>query len=416
MKYKAPRGTYDILPSQSWKWQHVINTFRQMAVLYGFEEIVTPIFEQSDLFERSSGESSDIVQKEMYRFSDRKGRCFALRPEGTAPVARSYCENHLYASARLTRVYYIGQMFRYDRPQAGRYRQFYQYGVELIGSHHPYYDAEIIAFEDAFLRKLGLDQFELRINSVGCPACVKDYETALRDHFAPSKEALCDDCRNRLSLNPRRILDCKIQKCKELSRQEPLVLDFLDEGCRQHFTAVRSYLDDMQIPYVVDTRIMRGLDYYTHTAFEFISPALGAQDTIAGGGRYNGLIEQIGDKSIPAIGIAGGFERLMAALDNQGASFGDPPTPDITLITMCDTAIKLAPLLIKKLRSSGHSVIWDPEKTSLKAALKAAGANQSKFAYIIGDDEIARNEITRKDLISGIQDTLTWDLSVSGLS
>jgi len=406
MKYKAPRGTYDILPSQSWKWQRMTEVFRQTAALYGFQEIVTPIFEQSDLFERSSGESSDIVQKEMYRFSDRKGRSLALRPEGTAPVVRSYCEHHLDARGGITRLYYIGAMFRYDRPQAGRYRQFYQYGVELIGSHHPYYDAEIIAFECAFLHQLGLSGFELHINSVGCPACFEEYENALIHYFTPHLDNLCEDCAQRLAKNPRRILDCKVPRCRELSHSAPVILDYLDEDCRQHFSAVQSYLESMDISYTVDTRIVRGLDYYTHTAFEFICPSLGAQDTIAGGGRYNGLIEQVGGRAIPAIGIAGGFERLLLALEDQEADLGGMPTPEITLVTLGEAAVKAAPKLISLLRRSSHSVIWDPEKTSLKAALKSADANQSRYAYIIGDDEITRKKITRKELSTGIQDEI----------
>jgi len=408
MKFKAPRGTYDILPSESWKWQHLTDVFRRTAALFGFEEIVTPVLEQSDLFERSSGESSDIVQKEMYRFQDRKGRTLALRPEGTAPVVRSFCEHHLDAAARLTRLYYIGPMFRYDRPQAGRYRQFYQYGVELIGSHNPYYDAEIIAFECAFLQNLGFNDYELHINSVGCPCCVPDYEAALSAYFQPLKDELCEDCQTRLIKNPRRILDCKIAHCRDLSRSAPVILDHLDEDCRQHFSEVKSYLDNIGIAYTIDPRIVRGLDYYTHTAFEFIYPALGAQNTIAGGGRYNGLIEQVGGRSIPAVGIAGGFERLLLALERQSADLGSRPALDITLITIGETAQKMAPQLIHYLRQTGCSTIWDPEKPSLKAAFKAADAQKSRYAYIIGDDEIAQRKITRKDMIAGTQDQIDW--------
>lgn len=405
MQYKIPRGTYDILPSDSWRWQKVISTFREVAVSFGYEEIVTPVFEQVELFERSSGESSDVVQKEMYRFQDRKGRGLALRPEGTAPVARSYVENHFDAQGRITRLYYIGPMFRYDRPQAGRYRQFYQYGAECIGSHNPFYDAEIIALQSMFLSKLGLKKIVLEINSVGCPTCSKEYDKALTMYFSDFESELCPDCQNRLKTKPRRLLDCKIPHCKTLAANAPVLTDYLDEACKEHFLQVQNYLKDMSIPFTLNPRIVRGLDYYSHTAFEFLNIALGAQNAIGGGGRYDGLIAQIGGKNIPAVGIAGGFERLLLSLDQENIILGERPFPMAYLVLAGDKAKHQGISILNNLRKAGISIAYDPEKDSFKAQLKAADALKARFAIIIGDDEIAKGIVTIKDLTTGKQDT-----------
>ena len=406
MEYKIPRGTFDILPADSAKWQQVMSAFRETAQAFGYAEITTPVFEQAELFERSSGESSDVVQKEMYRFQDRKGRWLALRPEGTAPVVRSYVENHLEAQGRLTKLYYIGPMFRYDRPQAGRYRQFYQYGAECIGSHHPYYDAEIIALQVAFLRKLGLQKIELEINSVGCPNCSKIYDEALENYFEPHKEELCGDCRTRLQTKPRRLLDCKVPSCKAIAKGAPVMTDYLDSDCREHFEQVKSYLDKMDISYKVNPRIVRGLDYYTHTAFEFLNPALGAQNAIGGGGRYDGLIAQIGGKDTPAVGIAGGFERLLLSLEQEGITVSRPYRPRAYLVLLGEAARESGIRLLGQLRLSGFSVQHDPEKDSFKAQLKAADSSQARFALIIGEDEVKAGTVTIKDLAAGTQMSL----------
>jgi histidyl-tRNA synthetase len=403
MQYKIPRGTYDILPSDSWRWQKVINTFRATAQAFGYAEIVTPIFEQVELFERSSGESSDIVQKEMYRFEDKKGRTFALRPEGTASVVRSFAENHLEAQSKITKLYYIGPMFRYDRPQAGRFRQFYQYGMECIGSHHPFYDAEIIALQKSFLKALGLKQIELEINSVGCPNCSKDYDNALIKYFEPHREELCPDCQTRIKLKPRRLLDCKVAQCKAIAVNAPSMLDYLDEDCRSHFEQVKGYLNEMAIDFVVNPRIVRGLDYYTHTAFEFLNPALGAQNAISGGGRYNGLIKQIGGMDIPAVGIAGGFERLLLSLEKEGLILGEKPVPKAYLVTVGELAVKQGIKLLNTLRQQGISIAWDPEKESFKAQIKSADSCKADYAIIIGEDEVASGKLTIKDMKTGTQ-------------
>ncbi len=409
MKYNIPRGTFDILPKDSYKWQYLADSFRKIASRFGYEEITTPIFEMAELFERSSGESSDVVQKEMYRFNDRKDRTFALRPEGTAPVVRSYVENHLDVLSSRTKLFYIGPMFRYDRPQAGRYRQFYQYGIEFIGSNNPYYDAEVIAIEMLWLIELGLNNVRLEINSVGCASCAADYEAALRDFYRPNLDKLCPDCQKRFELKPKRLLDCKVPSCKAFREGAPSQLNYLDEACKEHFSLVRASLDAMGIAYTVNPAIVRGLDYYTNTAFEVIYDGLGAQNSLAGGGRYNGLIEQIGGKSIPAIGFAGGFERLLLALEQEGASLGSRSVPDAYLVCLGDKARSGIMPYLNALRSKGLFVDYDPDKSSLKAQFKAADNSGARFAIIVGDSELEAGKINLKNLQSGEQQTLPLD-------
>jgi len=406
MNYKIPRGTFDILPADSYKWQYVQRVFREVAAAFGYREITTPIFEMAELFERSSGESSDVVQKEMYRFNDQRGRTFALRPEGTAPVVRSYVENHLEMQGSRSKLYYIGPMFRYDRPQAGRYRQFYQYGVEFIGSNHPYYDAEVIALEMTFLKTLGIKNARLEINSVGCGDCSKDYDAALRAFFEPHIAALCPDCQRRYELKPRRLLDCKVPSCKALRPGAPSQFDFLDTKCKEHFDAVCQYLDSMNIAYTINPAIVRGLDYYTNTAFELICDELGAQNSIAGGGRYNALIEQIGGKDTPAIGFAGGFERLLLALEKGNVVLPESQSPDLYMVLMGKDAQDFALPLISSLRSQGIAVDYNPDKASFKAQLKAADSSGARFAVIVGEDEARNRSVMLKDLQSGEQHSL----------
>ncbi len=408
MKYQIPRGTYDILPEQSYKWQKVISAFRELAAAFGYEEISTPVFEQAALFERSSGESSDVVKKEMYRFSDQKGRQFALRPEGTAPVARAYLENRLDIGSAVRKLYYIGPMFRYDRPQAGRYRQFQQYGIEFIGSDNPFYDAEVISILWLYLSGLGLAKLRLELNSVGCANCAKDYDKALQEYFQPHVAELCPDCQLRIGLKPRRLLDCKVKACKDIARGAPSQLDYLDEPCQIHFAATQRHLELMQVPFTINPRIVRGLDYYTNTAFEIVSEGLGAQNSLAGGGRYNGLLEQIGGKSIPAIGFAGGFERLLLALEEEKVSLGQAPVPDVFVIPMGTAAQEFILPYLNDLRKAGVYAEYDPDKNSFKAQLKAADNSQARHALIIGETELARKSAILKDLSSGEQ--LTYPL------
>jgi histidyl-tRNA synthetase len=409
MDYQIPRGTFDIAPPDSASWLQVINSFRDIATSYGYDEIVTPIFEQANLFERSSGETSDVVKKEMYRFSDQKGRTFALRPEGTAPVVRSYIENRMVIGASRTKLYYIGPMFRYDRPQAGRYRQFYQYGIEFIGSDHPYYDAEVIAILWNYLSQLGLRNLRLEINSVGCPSCSRTYDQALQDYFRPKLTELCPDCQTRFEVKPRRLLDCKVPSCKEIAAGAPSQLDYLDSPCQAHFDSVQEQLKLMGIPYTINPRIVRGLDYYTNTAFEVVYEGLGAQNSLAGGGRYNGLIEQIGGRNVPAIGFAGGFERLLLALGKEGVQLAGVPRPDLYLIPLGDKARDLLIPVLNSLRIKGLRVEYDPDKTSFKAQLKAADSLKARYALILGEDEVAKNVFTLKDMENGEQQSLPLD-------
>ena len=409
MKYNIPRGTFDILPEDSYKWQFLQDSFRKMATCFGYEEITTPIFEVAELFERSSGESSDVVQKEMYRFQDKKGREFALRPEGTAPVVRSYVENHLDKLSSRTKLFYLGPMFRYDRPQAGRYRQFYQYGIEFIGSNNPYYDAEVIAVAFLWLNKLGLNNLRLEINSVGCPDCSAVYDKALQEYYRPFLPKLCPDCVKRLETNPRRLLDCKLPSCIELRNNAPSQMDYLDESCKKHFSAVCDYLQAMNIPYTINPRIVRGLDYYTNTAFEIIYEGLGAQNSLVGGGRYNGLIAQIGGKSIPAIGFAGGFERLLLALEEEKIELIPPSKPDAYLVCVGEnTRLQILPYL-NALRTKGLIVDYDPDKSSLKAQLKSAASSGAKYAIIIGENELATKTVNLKNLQTGEQIAIPMD-------
>jgi len=416
MNYKIPRGTYDILPKDSVKWHYVQAQFRKIASSFGYEEISTPIFEMAELFERSSGESSDVVQKEMYRFKDQKGRTFALRPEGTAPVVRSFVENHLDRQGGRQKYYYIGPMFRYDRPQAGRYRQFYQYGIELIGSNHPYFDAEVIALEISFLKALGLENLRLELNSVGCASCSQAYDEALRDHFRPHLPDLCPDCQTRFELKPRRLLDCKVPSCKAFRKDAPSQLDYLDQDCKEHFEEVKSYLTRMGIDYVINPAIVRGLDYYTNTAFEVIVDALGAQNSIAGGGRYNGLISAIGGKDTPAIGFAGGFERLLLAMEKEAVPIPKPASPMIYMIGIGEEASKILIPLLHKLRNLGIYAEYNPDKSSFKAQMKAADAANAAYAVIIGEDELASGMPSLKDLETGTQESLKLEQLVDKLN
>jgi histidyl-tRNA synthetase len=402
-KYSVPRGTYDILPSESYKWQYIKRIFREVTAEFNFQEIVTPIFEQTDVFERSVGDSSDIVQKEMYRFQDKKGRNFALRPEGTASVVRSYVENNLGFSGGNTKLYYIGPMFRYDRPQKGRYRQFYQYGIENIGSDNPFFDAEIIAFGYTFLKKLGLKNFELEINSIGCANCSKDYDEALVEYFTPSLDKMCSDCNERIAKNPKRLLDCKVHSCKEIAKDAPNMLEYLDEDCRRHFELVQKYLKQMKISFKVNPKIVRGLDYYNKTAFEFLDNNLGAQNALIGGGRYNGLVEQFGGKDTPGIGFAGGFERLILSMETEKVSFGKYSKPDVFLVAIGDKAKDLTSNLLLELRSKNIKAEYNPDKESLKAQMKAADKENASVTLILGEDEIAANSIVIKEMKTGEQ-------------
>jgi histidyl-tRNA synthetase len=408
-RHIVPRGTSDILPKDSYKWQYMEATFRQVAKVYGYQEISTPIFEHVEVFERSAGDTTDIVQKEMYRFSDKKGRIFALRPEGTAPVIRSYIENNLHADGQVVKLYYIGAMFRYDRPQAGRSRQFSQYGAECIGSPHPYFDAETIAFFYTYLTTLGLSRFVVEINSIGCESCSVVYNATLREYFAKLIDQLCDDCKLRYENNPKRLLDCKVEKCKEFAKNAPSMLAYLDESCQSHFAEVQKFLEIMSVPFVVNPRIVRGLDYYGQTAFEFINHHLGSQNALGGGGRYDGLVEAMGGKHIPAVGYAGGFSRLLLSMEKENLFLGERPAPTYYIASFGDKATEKAIEIAHFLRQKAVYVEFDIEKTSMKAQMRSADKSKADYTIIIGADELASGNLAIKDMATGEQSTIPID-------
>lgn len=402
-KFSVPRGTYDILPDTSYRWQFVTQVFKDVAKEFNYKEIATPVFENSNIFERSVGETSDIVEKEMYKFEDKKGRTFALRPEGTASVMRSFIENGLNLKPNSSKLYYTGPMFRYDRPQKGRYRQFYQYGIEKIGNTNPFNDAEVIAFGYTFLNRLGLKNFQLQINSIGCGNCTKDFDNALIEYFKPNVDSLCNDCRKRLQKSPKRVLDCKVKTCKEIAANAPSMLDYLDDECRNEFRKVQEYLQLMNIPFEINPKIVRGLDYYSKTAFEFVDTNLGAQNTLIGGGRYNSLAEQLGSKNLPGVGFAGGFERLLMSMDEENLSFGKYPVPKAYLVLIGDKTLSRGIELLAELRNSGIAVEYDPDKTSMNAQMKMANKTKAEFALILGEDELVNDKIVLKNMTSGEQ-------------
>jgi len=407
-KYRIPRGTYDILPQDSFKWQYLEKVFREVATNFNYYQITTPIFERAILFERSVGDTTDIVEKEMYKFKDKKDRIFALRPEGTASVVRSYVENNLGDFAYPVKLFYFGPMFRYDRPQKGRYRQFYQFGVENIGSNDPFSDAEVIALAYLFFQKLGLKNFQLEINSIGCSNCTKDYDNALIDYFKPFQNDLCQDCRIRIKKNPKRLLDCKVPSCQKIARNAPSMLDYLDDGCKQDFEEVKSYLKLMKIPYRINSRIVRGLDYYNKTAFEFINNNLGAQNALAGGGRYNGLVEQLGGKNVPGIGFAGGFERLILSMDQENLPFGDRENLDVYLVAIGKKAREMCVVMLQDLRRADFSADLGVENSSVKSQMKKADRSGAMFTLILGEDEIVKSSVILKNMLSGEQLTVPF--------
>jgi len=408
-KYFIPRGTYDILPDESYKWECLETTFHKVARSFGYEEIRTPIFEHREVFERSVGATSDVVEKEMYRFTDKKGRGFALRPEGTAPVVRSYIENNLGADGGITKLYYMGPMFRYDRPQAGRSRQFSQYGVECIGSGHPYYDAEVICVFHTYLLMLGLRKYLVEINSVGCENCKKDYDQALQDYFKDKLSSLCPDCQRRYEHNPRRLLDCKVEGCKAHAKDAPNMLDFLCSECAESFKAVQLYLELLRVPFVVNPRIVRGLDYYSRTAFEFTCSELGAQNALGGGGRYDGLIAQMGGGHVPAMGFAGGFSRLILAMQNEGLPLDERSMPMYYIANFGEATLHTAIQVTQFFRCHGVYVEFDMEKTSVKSQLKSANKCGARYCIMIGESELVERVVSVKDMASGVQTTHSLD-------
>lgn len=404
MLTKAPRGTKDIVPAEAYKWNYLEGKFRNLCRLYGYEEIRTPIFEHTELFKRGVGDTTDIVQKEMYTFKDRGDRDLTLKPEGTAGVIRAFIENKMYAETQPTKLFYITPCFRYERPQSGRQRQFHQFGVEALGSDTPSLDAEVISLAMQFLGEAGLKDLTVSINSVGCPVCREEYNQLLKDYLAAKADVLCDLCNDRRDKNPMRVIDCKNETCQANIVDIPLMADHLCENCKDHFSQLKQYLDEMGINYVVDKKIVRGLDYYKRTAFEIISNDLGAQSTVCGGGRYDGLVEQIGGPSgYSGIGFGLGAERLLLTLEANGVEIGNPNHTDIFVVTIGDKAKLKSFSILKDLRDNHISADKDHLDRSLKAQFKYSNKINAKYTIVIGDDELDKDEATLKNMETGDQ-------------
>ncbi|MEW6447484.1 MAG: histidine--tRNA ligase [Bacillota bacterium] len=399
---KKPRGVHDILPGEVERWQYLESLIRELARVYGFQEIRTPVFEFTELFLRGVGEETDIVAKEMYSFSDRRGRSLSLRPEGTAPVVRAFIENSMYTWPQPVKLYYMGPMFRYDRPQAWRYRQFHQFGVEVFGSADPAVDVEVIALLKDFYDRIGLRNLILEVNSVGCPECRGDLVAALRSYFRGSAD-LCRDCKDRVERNPLRLLDCKEERCRELARKAPVPLQFLCPRCEEHFQAVKRELDTHNISYTVNPRLVRGLDYYTGTAFEVLVPDAGAQNAIGGGGRYDNLVETCGGPPTPGVGFAVGLERTMRALEQQGVKLPGTAGLEVFVVTAGEGAAAKLPGVLRLLRRAGVAADRGHTGRGLKGQLKQAHRRGARWAVILGDEELSRGCVAVRDMDTGAQ-------------
>jgi len=406
MNYKVPRGTQDILPEQSWKWQQVEKIMRDVCSTYRYEEIRTPMFEQTELFQRTVGDTTDIVQKEMYTFEDRGGRSMTLRPEGTAPVVRSFVENKMHGYPdQPVKLYYIGPMFRYERQQAGRYRQFVQFGVEAIGSDNPAIDAETIALALDVYKRAGLTDLKLVINSLGDKESRTAHRDALVEHFKPHIGEFCSDCQTRLEQNPLRILDCKKDHEHPLMKSAPALPDYLNEESRTYFDQVLYYLDAADISYELDPNLVRGLDYYNHTAFEIMSTSkgFGAITTLCGGGRYNGLTEEIGGPDAAGIGFAMSIERLLLALEAEGKSFEREDTLDLYIVTLGSRAENEAFPMLQTLRHAGIRADMDFLSRKMKGQMKSADRLGAKYTIVLGDNELDEGVAQLKEMATGKQ-------------
>ncbi|HAF31933.1 MAG TPA: histidine--tRNA ligase [Anaerovibrio sp.] len=404
MLTNAPRGTKDILPDTVGDWLYVEDNIRSLCRRFGYQEIRTPMFEHTELFQRGIGEGTDVVDKEMYTFTDRGDRSITLRPENTASAVRAYLQNKLYAENALTKLFYIGSMFRYDRPQAGRMREFHQFGVEAIGESNPAVDAEIILLAMKLLQGLGLNDLELYINSVGCPTCRAKYRTMLQDFFRDKLDDLCEDCRSRFDRAPMRILDCKKDAEKPYMKDAPKITDCLCDECSDHFQKLQKHLTKAGVKFELDPRLVRGLDYYTKTAFEVKYPPLGAQSAVAGGGRYDGLIEEMGGNPTPAVGFATGLERVLLALEKQGLLPDNNRSVDVYVVALGEAAQEEAFKLVMDLRDAGFSAAVDYAGRSMKAQMKQANKLGAKFAAIMGDDELSEGVVMLRDMAGSEQE------------
>lgn len=398
---KRVYGAEDVLPKDSYKWQLIEDIMRSEAAAYGFKEIRTPVFEHTELFQRGVGDTTDVVQKEMYTFNTKGGTSLSLRPEGTSGAARAVLEHAVYNDGLPIKTYYFDSCYRYEKKQANRYREFHQFGVELYGASSPAADAEIISLATTLFDRLGVTDLQLELNSIGCPVCRAEYHKALKKYFESYKDKLCDTCLSRLEKNPMRILDCKSPVCSEIAKDAPVVLDYLCNDCKNHFQQVKAYLDAAEIPYIVNPKIVRGLDYYTKTVFEFVTTRLGSQGTVCGGGRYDGLIEELGGQHTPSLGFGLGMERLLALMEKQGIEIPLPPSCDIYIAGLGEEAQKKAFTLVKEVRETSLIAECDIVGRSLRAQMKYADKIGAKFSMVIGENEINENKAILKNMETG---------------
>jgi histidyl-tRNA synthetase len=404
--YKAPRGTTDILPEEQKYWRFLESTAVSLCRLYGYHRLDTPTFEDAQLFTRSIGEGTDIVTKEMYTFEDRSGNTLALRPEGTAPICRAYLEHGMDNLPQPVKLFYLAAIFRYERPQAGRYRQHYQFGFEAVGDGDPALDAEVIEMAWRFFKTMGIDDLFLYINSIGCKACRPRYLEKLRSYYSSQLEGLCTDCKSRFVKNPLRLLDCKKPSCYEVAEAAPRSNDFLCRECLVHFESVIGYLEALQLPFELNHRLVRGLDYYSKTVFEIQPPGEGAQSALGGGGRYDDLIQELGGKPAPAIGFASGMERVVLNLKKRKIAVPEMISPPVFIAYMGAEARLEALKLASILRRGGMATIMATGDRSLKGQLRQANNLGSNYAAIIGEDEVKKGKVTLRNMVTGEQDIL----------
>ena len=406
---KKIKGTEDVLPKDSYRWQFVEDVMRKESAAYGFKEIRTPVFEHTELFARGVGQTTDVVQKEMYTFDTKGGESVTLRPEGTAGAARAVLEHGLVNDSLPIKASYFVSCYRYEKPQAGRLREFHQFGLECYGTQSPVADAELICAAQSIFDRLDIKQLRLEINSIGCPTCRAEYHKALKEYFYGYKDELCETCNSRLEKNPMRILDCKSPVCSKIAQGAPKITDYLCDECKEHFASVQKYLDAAGVEYTVNPTIVRGLDYYTKTVFEFVTDFIGAQGTVCGGGRYDGLIEELGGKHLPSLGFAMGIERLLMLMDKQGIEIPKPSTCDLYVAVMGESASLKSFEIIKAVRSCGLIAETDIVGRGLRAQMKYADKIGAKFSMVLGDNEIEQGKAVIKNMSSGEQTEIVLD-------
>ena len=409
MLTQAPKGTKDVLPSESYKWQYVEALMREICALNGYKEMRTPIFEHTELFERGIGDTTDVVQKEMYTMKDKGGRSITLKPEATAPFVRAFIEHSMFNDIQPVKIYCTTPCFRYEKPQSGRLREFHQFDIEVLGSSDPSVDAEVINIAMMLYGRLGVKNLEIRINSVGCPKCRADYNKKLKEYLSEKLDNLCETCKDRYNKNPMRIIDCKEEKCREQLAGVPFMLDNICDECREHFEGLKKSLELLGLEYVVDPKIVRGLDYYTKTAFEIVSRDIGSQGTVCGGGRYDGLIEECGGPSTPGIGFGLGLERLLLVVENQGLDIPVPVYIDVYVANMGKEGADEALRQINLLRKEGIKAEKDYMGRSLKAQMKYANKINARYVVVLGEEEVKSGRIKVKDMNSGSEEEISLD-------